>query len=132
MNVVPSHTHGMTTGAASSDSGTTGNQSVDHTHTFSGTSTSNGAHTHVINVYSVPGGYAQGNYVNYNENMMGKVVTDSSGAHTHTVSGTTSGMSASHTHSFSLPHTHSGTTDNGSSQTNWTPKYIDMILCSKD
>lgn len=29
-------------------------------------------------------------------------------------------------------HTHSGSTDNGSSQTNWQPRYIDLILCSKD
>ena len=29
-------------------------------------------------------------------------------------------------------HFHSGSTDNGSSQTNWSPRYIDMILCSKN
>ncbi len=31
-----------------------------------------------------------------------------------------------------VDHTHSGGTDNGSSQTNWTPRYIDMIICSKN
>ena len=29
-------------------------------------------------------------------------------------------------------HAHSGTTDNGSSQTNWTPQYIDNIICAKN
>lgn len=32
----------------------------------------------------------------------------------------------------SAAHTHSGTTDNGSSQTNWAPRYIDMIICMKN
>jgi hypothetical protein len=32
----------------------------------------------------------------------------------------------------SANHTHSGTTDNGSSGTNWTPRYINMIICSKN
>jgi hypothetical protein len=33
---------------------------------------------------------------------------------------------------FSADHYHSGSTDNGSSQTNWTPRYIDMIICAKN
>jgi hypothetical protein len=32
----------------------------------------------------------------------------------------------------SVDHYHSGSTDNGSSQTNWTPRYINMIICSKN
>jgi len=32
----------------------------------------------------------------------------------------------------SADHTHSGSTDNGSSQTNWAPRYIDMIICAKN
>ena len=32
---------------------------------------------------------------------------------------------------YSADHSHSGTTDNGSSQTNWIPRYIDMIICAK-
>lgn len=31
-----------------------------------------------------------------------------------------------------INHSHSGSTDNGSSQTNWAPRYIDMILCYKN
>lgn len=31
-----------------------------------------------------------------------------------------------------VDHYHSGSTDNGSSQTNWTPRYINMIICSKN
>jgi hypothetical protein len=33
---------------------------------------------------------------------------------------------------FSADHSHSGSTDNGSSQTNWTPQYIDNIICAKN
>ena len=32
----------------------------------------------------------------------------------------------------SANHYHSGTTDNGSSQTNWEPRYINMIICQKN
>ena len=32
----------------------------------------------------------------------------------------------------SADHSHSGSTDNGSSQVNWTPRYIDLIICSKN
>jgi hypothetical protein len=31
----------------------------------------------------------------------------------------------------SANHTHGGSTSNGSSQTNWTPRYIDLIVCVK-
>jgi hypothetical protein len=49
----------------------------------------------------------------------------------------TGGASANHFHGFnsgdpSANHTHAGGTDNGSSQTNWTPRYNDLIICQKD
>jgi len=96
MNVVPSHTHGMTTGT---DSG-------NHVHYDSG-------HTHPV------GGSWQivnttGSFI-YN--------ADSS-------TSATSGLSYANIGGVSAYHTHSGTTDNGSSQTNWAPRYIDMIICS--
>ncbi|MEB0137989.1 MULTISPECIES: hypothetical protein [unclassified Undibacterium] len=35
-------------------------------------------------------------------------------------------------HGADTDHSHSGSTDNGSSQTNWQPRYLDMIICVKD
>jgi len=32
----------------------------------------------------------------------------------------------------SAPHSHSGATDNGSSATNWTPRYNNVIICTKN
>jgi hypothetical protein len=51
--------------------------------------------------------------------------------------GGTGGISANHTHDATtgdpnLNHTHGVNTDNGSSQTNWTPRYVDLIMCIKD
>jgi len=48
-------------------------------------------------------------------------------AHTHSVSGT-SAAGSSHTHSLSV----SGTTAANSGAANWTPYYIDVIVCTKN
>lgn len=118
-NVVPSHTHGFSTG----------NQSADHSHTWGNWSGGvNSDHAHIMKMYGLnlefnPGGpnfrlpyTTDGGYNNSYSN-------GASSDHAHYTSGTTSGMNVSHTHS--------GSTDNGSSQTNWTPRYIDLILCIK-
>lgn len=101
-NVVPSHTHSFTTGA----------ESATHTH-----GVSDPGHSHyTLGQYGgggsgVPGGgNGTGSYAYY---------TSSSGT----------GISLG---SQSANHTHSGATDNGSSQTNWQPRYLDLILCTKD
>ena len=98
-NVVPSHTHGFTTGGVS----------ANHTHYDSG-------HTHgyVQNYLSTGGTTAGGD-----PNSVGNV----------TVSTDVGYASIGY---MSADHSHSGSTDNGSSQTNWTPQYIDNILCSKN
>lgn len=114
-NVVPAHTHGITTGTESVDhshSGTTGTVSSDHSHSIAVSGADDNNHT--------------GNF---------NGVADSDAGQT--TSRTTGGISANHTHGFSTggrsaAHTHSGTTDNGSSQTNWTPRYIDTIICTKN
>lgn len=61
--------------------------------------------------------------------------TESAGDHTHSV---TINNSGTHTHgitigSNSAAHTHqySGTTNGNISAHNWTPRYLDMILCTK-
>lgn len=102
-NVVPSHTHGFTTG----------NQSADHNHGIS-----DPTHRHNITVHwtaaSAPG------------QLSGRETSPQSSQFSQYAStGITTGNQSTN-------HSHSGTTDNGSSQTNWTPKYIDMIICSKD
>jgi hypothetical protein len=108
-NVVPAHTHGFTTGGISANhthSGNTGNVSSDHVH-----ESRNGTFT----------------------NRAGAATANA----TWTTTGNSGGISANHFHGFttgnvSSDHAHSGSTDNGSSQTNWAPRYIDMLLCSKN
>jgi hypothetical protein len=121
MNVVPSHTHGFTTGGQSANhvhGGTTGGQSADHSHNIN---TNQGQISFFAQ--STGGGPAQSGFTG--------------GVPVLLVSPTTSGTSNDHNHNFttggvSTDHNHSGTTDNGSSQTNWAPRYIDMIICAKN
>ena len=119
-NVVPSHTHGFTTGNMSQDhvhGGWTGGVNANHLHYTDGASkfvTLGGA----IEIGGLAGGGA------FTEMGCGRRDNTGwqSGDHAHYI--TTGGVSQNHTHS--------GSTDNGSSQTNWTPRYIDMIICSKN
>ena len=102
MNVVPAHTHAV--------SATTSTESATHTHTDSG-------HAH-----NFAGAYA---------NSMGSgnawpgADTNATGT-TYTGYANLSTESATHTHSFST------TSDNGSSSTNWTPMYLNFIICTKN
>ncbi len=107
------HSHGITDGGHSHlYSGTTGLASNDHTHGFSyswsGTTSSDGAHSHSVHdtagfssasQTSAGGGGFSGSQVT---NDWG---TSSDGAHAHTYSGsgsgTTGGISANHTHTYS-------------------------------
>jgi hypothetical protein len=107
-NVVPSHTHGFTTGNVSSDhSHGVGDPGHEHIFRFSYDQATGGGIPQIF-----PGGNR------YPIQDVGGWVL---GAGTGIFLG---GISANHTHS--------GTTDNGSSQTNWVPRYIDTLLCSKD
>lgn len=125
-NVVPSHTHGFTTGTVS----------ADHAHYFNQNTNAAGSHRHPIRGGSNDLGYrwtsdggtipsfassADQGYVW--DNGWGAIMADA-GSHAHNVQGWTGGISSNHTHS--------GSTDNGSSQTNWAPRYINMIICSKN
>lgn len=118
-NVVPSHTHGFTTGTVSSDhthSGSTGTVSADHTHSQRVYKAND------LNFWESATQWSVGTDDTYGENMSPAQTGGASANHVHGF--TTGGISANHTHS--------GSTDNGSSQTNWTPRYIDMILCTKN
>lgn len=90
---MPSHTHGLT-------AITVGNQSANHTHTFSDTSSSD-AHTHTIGAdQDVPSGSA--NYSVHRGSGSGGFQSNAStsDSHSHTVSGTTGNQSANHNHAL--------------------------------
>jgi hypothetical protein len=114
-SVVPSHTHGFTTGGESADhnhSGSTGGRSAFHVHAAPTYATAGSTYQVGANTLNA----ATYDFIPY-------VPTgNDDGDHVHAF--TTGGISANHTHS--------GSTDNGSSQTNWTPRYIDLIMCSKN
>jgi hypothetical protein len=93
--------------------GTTGNITADHSHTFSGTTDTQGNHQHVI-PHNYDSGSA-GDYISGNDgdnNMPGNASpTAFAGSHAHNYSGTTSGVSSNHQHPFT-------TSTQGSSATN--------------
>lgn len=127
---VPTHTHTFTTGNQSinhthSISITSRANSANHTHTWSGTTSNAGSHTHSMTINGGSIGWVYPWYnkgtnsggIQYSESFQYPLVVGSSGSHTHTVSGTTAINNASHTHSVigtsgsnSVNHTHSGTT----------------------
>lgn len=81
---------------------TSGNNNVGHTHTFSGTTNSTGSHNHTIGVsHGGSGGFGPFSTVVTSLGSGTGESTSSAGAHTHSVSGTTGGQSANHTHTFS-------------------------------
>jgi microcystin-dependent protein len=70
---------------------------VDHTHTYSGTTTTNGAHTHPIHISAaspnndateanLPPMFSNGNAISFDSSYM---IASSAGSHAHTYSGTT-------------------------------------------
>jgi microcystin-dependent protein len=93
-------------------SGTTSNVSNDHTHTFSGTTgTESNDHTHG---YTGPGGNVhqdgtQSATVYFPPTAA--TTTGRSASHTHTFSGTTGGISANHTHTYSFTTSSDGGTE---------------------
>lgn len=120
-NVVPSHTHGFTTG----------NVSHDHAHYVSGSTSGSGNHSHEggTGVESLAAAFGRsGNGTGYRMSLVGNwqnlPYTSANGDHSHSLSAWTGGINSNHTHS--------GSTDNGSSQTNWQPRYIDLIICTKN
>jgi hypothetical protein len=131
---VPTHTHGF--------SATTAGNSADHSHSFSAVSglmNQNNSHSHSVSdsghahsgqvVFGAGSGLAGGSGATFGTmgssgSNIGIAPTDTN--HTHNVSGSTSGASQSHTHSLS------GTTVGNASAANWEPRYLDLILCTRD
>lgn len=104
-NTVPYHTHGFTTGTVS----------VDHSHAIGDPS-----HAHGITAFDAQGGGGNSN------------AGFSGGPSSVHISGTAGALTGIWTGGMSANHTHSGGTDGGSSQVNWTPRYINMIICAKN
>lgn len=95
-NSTGAHTH--------SGSGTSGNQSANHTHTFSATTSSAGGHSHTTSWERGSHATSSGSsrtFINAWGSGTGKT-TSAVGDHTHTISGTTSADSATHNHAFSM------------------------------
>jgi len=78
-----------------------------HTHTFSGTTSTNGNHTHTVPDSWGGGGNTFGG-LGYN---FLATQTGVAGDHSHTISGSTSGNTGA---------------------ANWSPKYLNLIVCTKD
>jgi hypothetical protein len=96
-----------------SHTGTTGGQSVGHTHTFSGTTGGAGAHTHTLQYSSGAGSLVNsiGGGANGAISNSGTAGMTNPGDHAHSFSGTTSDISSNHNHAFT-------TSTQGSSATN--------------
>jgi hypothetical protein len=118
MNVVPAHTHGGTTAATYTDhlhpiNINTGYESDPHNHGYERplrfSDTDRGSLSSLYSIDVTENGTT--GYQNQN--------------HVHNVSGNTGAMDRTPTHA------HTFSTDTGSSKTDWQPKYIDFILCSK-
>lgn len=104
-NVVPSHTHNFSTNAVN----------IDHVHSDAG-------HYHVSGSYGISYGAVGIAYGSVGLNSGGDQVW----SHTQIGYSSIGGMNANQIHA------HSGNTDGGSSSTNWQPRYLDHILCSKN
>ena len=113
-NVVPSHTHGVTVYATD----------TNHTHGFQTDWEADHAHGYTIRtpVYNSQGW-----------NQVYSAVADGASD-----SGATTGGAGGHDHygttgykNQNASHTHSAVTDGGSIGANWTPRYLDMIICTK-
>ena len=104
-NVVPSHTHTVTTGAMSAN--------ASHSH-----SVTDPGHAHSYTVVS---------------GTQAKPFSSGTAAYVG-VSAANTGASATGISivAANTDHTHSGTTNGGSSATNWEPRYVDMIICTKN
>lgn len=104
-NLVPSHTHTFTTGT----------ESASHTHVDAG-------HAHAAaqgtgyNVYGGAAGGGPATGAGFGTNL-NDILTSITQANLGAATG---------------PHTHSGNVDPNGSASNWTPRYIDLIICSKD
>lgn len=110
---LPSHTHDVV--------GTSGNQNNSHAHTYSGTTSTTGAHQHTVdgvNAQTAGSGANPGGQLN-------SEATSSAGDHAHTYSGTTDGQSADHAHAISIT---SAATGSGTAFSNLPPAWLGTYI----
>lgn len=115
------------------DTPTVMNKVPSHTHTFSdttSTTSSSGAHTHTYKDGFANNQNGGDNYIG--ENLPTEPSSISSqwefGGHIHNRQLTTGAASTLHTHTVSV----SGTTAVNTGSANWQPRYLNLILCSKN
>jgi len=115
-----SHTH----------TGTTGGQSANHTHGFSGTTSSAGTHAHdfidqlvPMAVLGSPNLAGLGRQTYDSSSIIAGPHTKTAGAHDHTYSGTTATVSADHNHSFTTAASSSGSQTTGN-----LPPYVAVYM----
>ena len=107
-DTVPAHSHSFTTGL----------QSANHSHNIN-----DYGHSHVSGVPFDNGAYGTSGISSTN----GKTGVQAYSTSPYTSTSVTGISNGPET----VNHTHSGSTDGGSSQANWAPRYIDMIICRK-
>lgn len=104
-DVVPSHTHTFTTGT----------ESASHTHNVS-----DPGHAHSLNLPNSGAGSGGGSYT---------AIASPNNSTALVANAATTGISLS---GQTVNHTHSGTTGANGTPSNWTPRYIDLIICSQN
>ena len=93
-------------GSGGTDSPILNSKVPSHLHSFSANTSTTGAHVHPLNIGGSDAG--GGRFADTDDNK-GTLNSNSAGSHAHSVSGNTS---------------------NNSGASNWTPKYVDMIICT--
>jgi microcystin-dependent protein len=118
----PAHTHST---PALSGAFTSGNQSVGHTHTFSGT-TATDSHNHSTNTAGDASNFLSGSTVNMRyTNTTDPTLNTTSDTHSHTYSGTTSNISANHVHATTV--SFAANTSGGASATALTGSITNLV-----
>ena len=147
-NKVPSHNHtysGVSFGASAdhvhSFNVNSGGNSVGHNHGAGSLSTqSAGGHNHSYEIRTSTSSAAAGSASAGLWAGSGSGGTGVNGEHSHSISGATANESAVHIHNVSgttsghsqqHAHGYSGTTANNPSASNWTPRYLNVILCTR-
>lgn len=151
MAAVADHTHSVDVAS------TTSSADGAHTHTFSGTTSTDGLHSHTGTTDNGGGdantdlGDGSNGAFDLSSSHNHTFTTSSGGSHSHTYSGTTSGISATHTHSVDpaavtssaggghfhtlIDNNHSHTVDIASTSTSSganVPAYVQVVFCKKD
>lgn len=119
---LPAHTHTV--------SGTTGVQTANHTHTFTGSGVSGAAGNHVVT--GLPSGGSGG--FGSPGVATGAAGSFAVGDHTHpvTVTGTTNTESAAHAHTFSATSSSTGSGAGHNHLMDMAVQYVDVIIATKD